>query len=162
MTPPSLNELGFSNAVLLYPAATVLHVLEEWPRFPRWARRFASPRYSDGEYVRTHALTIVLAVSAALVLRAAPRPTLVLAFFALLFGPAVTCNALFHAGASLASRTYCAGVATGLLLYLPLSALLATQALHEGLVTAPALAAAYGIAIVVHTLEVGHTVFKRW
>src|SRR5215471_8578581 len=46
------------DAVWLYPVATVLHVREEWPGFPGWARRFASTRYTDREYVAVHAATI--------------------------------------------------------------------------------------------------------
>lgn len=154
--------MTFRTVVLLYPLATVLHVAEEWPRFPRWARRFASPRYSDREYVITHVLTVAVALGSAVILAMSPHPWVVLGFFALVFGPAVTCNAVFHCGATVVSRAYCAGAVTGVTLYLPLSLVLATLALREGLVTGPALAAALAVAAVVHTLEVGHNVFKRW
>jgi hypothetical protein len=82
--------------------------------------------------------------------------------FALVLGPGVFCNAFFHAGASVVSGTRCPGVWTGLLVYLPLSALLATLALQEGLIGLPGLAAALAIAAVFHTLEVGRNVFRRW
>jgi hypothetical protein len=134
--------LSFRDAVLLFPLAVALHVFEEWPGFPAWARRFASPRYSDRAYAITHVFAIALALASMLLLRAFPAPWLVFAFFAFVFGPGVLCNAFFHAGASLASRTYCPGVVTGLAVYLPLFGLLATLAFH--------------------TLEVGHNVFERW
>jgi uncharacterized protein with HXXEE motif len=163
VTPDVLLERArLQDAVLLYPVATVLHVLEEWPRFPRWARRFASPRYGDREYVVTHVFTIALAVAAALVVRAAPSGPVVFTVFALVVGPAGFCNALFHAGATVVSRSYCAGVVTGLVLYLPLTVLLAALTLREGVLGPAGLAAAGAVAAVAHLVEVGHGVFKRW
>jgi hypothetical protein len=106
--------------------------------------------------------TVALAATAALAVRAFPRPWVVFLFFAALFGPAVFCNALFHAGATVASRRYCPGVVTGLVAYLPLAALLAILAVRDGLIAPAALGGALLAAAVVHTLEVGHNVFKRW
>ena len=54
------------------------------------------------------------------------------------------------------------GVVTGLLVYLPLSVLLALLAVRDGLIGGPAMTAALSVALVFHTLEVGHNVFKRW
>ncbi len=157
-----LVEPGFRDAVLLFPLAVVLHVYEEWPGFPRWARRFASPGYSDRAYSLTHAFAVASAVGVALLLRAWPAPWLLFGFFALLFGPGVFCNALFHAGASVWSRTYCPGAVTGLLVYLPFSLWLAALALHDGLIGASALALTLPVAVAFHTLEVGRNVFARW
>ncbi len=157
-----LSQLAFRDAVLAFPLAVLLHVFEEWPCFPRWARRFASPRYSDRAYVVTHLFAVALALVSALVVRSLPLPWVVFAFFALIFGPGVFCNALFHLGASVATRSYCAGALTGLVLYMPLSLLLAALAVREGLMSVPALVAALCVAVVFHTLEVGHNVFARW
>jgi len=101
-------------------------------------------------------------LGAAVLLRSFPSPWLVFAFFALLLLPGTFCNALFHLGASVATRTYCAGALTGLVVYVPLSLLLAVLAVQEGLMSASALVAALGVAAVFHTLEVGHNVFERW
>jgi hypothetical protein len=109
-----LGALAFRDAVLLFPAAVALHVLEEWPGFPRWARRHASPTYSDRAYLVTHAFAIGGALALALLLRVCSPPWL------------------------------------------------ASLALREGLVGAPALALACGVAAVFHVLEVGHNVFARW
>jgi len=159
---PGLSQICFGDAVLAFPLAVLLHVLEEWPRFPVWARRFGSPRYSDRAYVVTHVFAVALAVVAAHVVRTFPLPWVVFTFFALVFGPGVFCNALFHLGASVVTRTYCAGAVTGLVVYVPLSLLLAGLALEEGIVGPPALLAALCVAAVFHTLEVGHNVFERW
>lgn len=77
-------------------------------------------------------------------------------------GPGVFSNALFHTGASLVSRTYCPGVITSLVAYLPLSSTLAWLALREHLLSVPSLLALLPLVSAFHTLEVGHNVFKRW
>lgn len=158
----ALSHTSFDKAVLFFPVVVSLHVLEEWPGFPRWARRFASPMYSDREYIVSHILAIVLAVGSVVLIRAFPRSWMRYGFLAFMFGPGVFCNALFHAGASALTRTYCPGVLTGLLLYIPLSALLAFLGLRDGLFTATSLITALAVAGTFHIIEVGHNVFKRW
>ncbi len=155
-------ELMFRNAVALYPLATLLHILEEWPRFPRWARRFASPQYSDREYQLTHVAAVAIAAVVFLLLSNFTRSWLVFLFFAFVFGPGVFWNAFFHMAATIRTRAYCAGVVTGLLIYLPLSLLLGRLALREGLISAPLLSIALAVALAAHIVEVGHNVFKRW
>lgn len=153
---------GFRDAVLALPALVALHVFEEWPGFPRWARRFASPDYSDRSYLVTHAVALAGALATALLVRAFPAPWLLFAFFALWLGPGVFCNGFFHLGASWASRRYCPGVVTGVLLYVPYSLWLAALAVHEGRIGGTALALALPIAAAFHALEVGRNVFARW
>ena len=152
----------FLDALLAIPLAVALHVFEEWPGFPRWARRFASPRYSGRAYLVTHAFAVGGVLGLARLLRTFSPPWLVFGFFALLFLPGVLCNAFFHAGASALTRTYCPGAITGAFLYVPFALWLAGLAVHEGLSSPPALGAAFAIAVVFHTLEVGHNVFERW
>ena len=107
-------------------------------------------------------LTLAVAIGSATAVSLAPRPAVVLLFFAFVFGPAVVWNACFHLGATLWSRTYCPGTVTGALLYLPLGVALAGAAVRDGLATPGWLGAALGVALVAHAAEVGHTVFKRW
>jgi hypothetical protein len=97
--------VAFRHAVLLLPAASLLHVLEEWPRFPRWARRFASDRYSDREYGIVHAVTLVAALGSAVLLSRFPETWLLFALTALVIGPGMFWNGFFHLGATLPSRT---------------------------------------------------------
>ena len=158
----ALPHMSFGQAVVLFPLAVSLHVLEEWPGFPRWARRFASEKYSDREYIVTHILAIVLAVGSVVLIRAFPNNWMLFGFWAFMFGPGIVCNALFHAGATALTRTYCPGVITSLLVYVPLSALLVFLALREGLFTGTLLMAALAVAGILHAIEVGHNVFKRW
>lgn len=154
--------MGFRSAVLLLPVLSLLHVLEEWPRFPRWARRFASDRYTDREYVIVHAVSIAIAGATGVLLSWFPARWLSFALVALVIGPATFWNSLFHLGATLVTRSYCAGVLTGIALYLPFSAALARQALREGVISPALLAVALLLALAFHVLEVGHSVFKRW
>ena len=158
----SAHASSFEHVVVLFPVAQALHVWEEWPGFPRWARRFASSQYSDREYVITHVAAVSTALLAVLLVRALPNPIVIFGFFALIFGPGVSWNAMFHTGAALRSRTYCPGVVTVLLVYVPLSVVLGVLAVRDGFIGAPTLAAAYALALVFHVLEVGHNVFKRW
>ncbi len=154
--------LTFGDAALCYPLITAAHVLEEWHRFPAWAQRFASPRYSRREYERTHVATLVVATSGALLVRIIPGSWSTLVFFGLLFGPAVACNALFHIGASVVTRTFCPGVVTSAVLYVPATVVLIAAVLRDALLGPVALGATLAVAAVLHVLEVGHNVFKRW
>src|SRR5439155_3824007 len=99
--------VSFAEALALFPAAVALHVYEEWPRFPQWARRFASATYSDRDYIATHVLAIVAAIAFVMLVRAFPSPTMLFVFFAMVFGPGVFCNAWFHLGATILSGTHC-------------------------------------------------------
>src|SRR5262247_2796157 len=152
----------FRHAVLLLPSASLPHVLEEWPRFPRWARQFASDRYTDREYAIVHAISLGIALSSGVLLASFPSTWLLFALTALVIGPAMFWNAFFHLGATLATRRYCAGLVTGVVLYLPLSAVMAQSAVREGLIRPGLLLTAGALALVFHVVEVGHSVFKRW
>jgi hypothetical protein len=155
-------DLPFRTAVLLYPLATIAHVLEEWPGFVAWAQRFASVTYSPREYVTTHIAAVFLSTLAALAVRTVPGMGSGLLFFGVLFGPSITCNALFHIGGTVLTRTYCPGVVTSLLLYLPATVVLIGAALRDGVLSPTVLVATMLFAAVFHVAEVGHNLFKRW
>src|SRR5262249_32662206 len=141
--------MAFRDAVLLLPVASFLHVLEEWPRFPRWARRFASDRFSDREYMSIHAISLLAALASALVLSHFPATWLLFALTAVVIGPGIFWNSFFHLVATLGSRTYCAGLLTGMALYVPLCAVLARQAIRDGLISPALLVTALGVALAV-------------
>jgi hypothetical protein len=157
-----LSHLSLVQVLVLFPLCVVVHVAEEWPGFPRWARRFGSAQYSDHEYITTHVAAVVLAIGAVGIVRWFPTTTVLFGFLAVVFGPGVFCNAWFHLGATVLSRTYCPGVITGVLVYLPLSLMVIVSGMRDGLFTSRFLLAALAVAAVFHTLEVGHNVFKRW
>ncbi|MEO8130392.1 MAG: hypothetical protein ABI822_25050 [Bryobacteraceae bacterium] len=56
------------------------------------------------------------------------NPVIVFLILAFAFAPAIFFNTVFHAGASLLTTTYCRGVLTVVLIYLPLFALISTHA----------------------------------
>jgi hypothetical protein len=158
-----MASLDFATAIGLFPLAVALHVADEWlGGFPRWARRFASPAYSDRKYLITHAVAIGGSAAFALLVTTFPAPWLIWLFVASWFAPGVTWNAFFHAGASLRSRELCPGALTGVALYLPLSAALYSELLRERLLSPQALGIALLAAAAFHTLEVRRSVFSRW
>ena len=71
-------------------------------------------------------------------------------------------NALFHLGATIRYRQYCPGAITGMVLYLPLAIVLLALSIREAAIGPQAVVWALTVAAVFHTLEVGHSVFKRW
>ena len=154
--------MTFSDAFVLFPVVQAAHVWEEWPGFPRWARRFGSSGYTDREYLVTHALAIAAAIAVVFLVRAFPNRVIVFTTFALALGPGIACNAVFHLGATAISRHYCPGAITSIGLYIPLAAWLIALALREGLLSPAAVTIALAIAAVFHALEVSHNVFERW
>jgi uncharacterized membrane protein YoaK (UPF0700 family) len=154
--------MTFVQAFALFPIVQAAHVWEEWPGFPKWARRFASDRYTDRQYIVTHAVAIASAIAVVLVVRTFPARSVVFLAFAFAFGPGIGCNAVFHLGATVISRQYCPGAVTSIVLYFPLTLWLMVLALREDLMSPTTAMIALAIAGVFHAVEVGHNVFKRW
>jgi hypothetical protein len=154
--------IDFGYALFLLPLATALHVRDEWPGFPQWARRFASPSYGDREYITVHALAIAISLATPLLFASFPRRWVAVSLVAFVLAPNLICNALFHIGASFVSRTPCPGVLTSVAVYLPLGCWLLTLALRDGLLSTTTLGASLAVAAFWHTIEVGHNVFKLW
>ena len=157
-----IDGFTFRQAVWLFPPAFLLHVVEEWPRFTRWAQTHASKQLTRRDYNTTPIAGVCASLLSATLVSRCPNPWMVFVFFAFMFAPGVFFNALFHAGASILTRTYCPGAITAALIYLPLSILLTELAYAEGLLGQFTLAAALLIAGLFHTWEVGHNVFKAW
>jgi len=152
----------FRQAVWLFPPAFILHVVEEWPQFTRWAQTYASGQFTRRDYNAIHVAGVFASVLGATLVWLFPNPAVVLLFSTFLFAPSACFNALFHAGASLLTQTYCPGVVTAILIYLPLFILLIERAYAERLLTPLTLAASLLVAGLFHTWEVGHNVFKAW
>jgi hypothetical protein len=157
-----LSEIAFRHAVWLFCPAFALHVTEEWPRFTGWAKEHASRQFTQRDYNAVHIAGILISALSAAIVSLFPHSAVVFLFFAFVFAPSVFFNTLFHAGASLLTRTYCPGVITALLIYVPLFVLLTERAYRESLLTPGAIAATLLLAGVFHTWEVGHNVFKAW
>ena len=156
---PSLN-LG--QTVWLFCPAFALHVLEEWPRFTGWAKRYASPHFTQRDYNLIHAAGVVASLLTPLIVWRFPNRPVIFIFFAFVFAPSVLFNTIFHVCTSVLTRSYCPGVITAVVIYLPLFAVITDLAYKEGLLGIGNLLVTLVIAGVFHTWEVGHNVFKAW
>jgi len=157
-----IDGFTFRQAVWLFPPAFMLHVVEEWPQFTCWAQTHTSEQFTRRDYNAIHVAGIFASILGATLVWLFPNPAVVLLFFTFLFAPSVFFNALFHAGASLLTRTYCPGVVTAILIYLPLFILLIERVHAERLLAPFTLTTSLLVARLFHTWEVGHSVFKAW
>jgi hypothetical protein len=157
-----LSDVTFRDAVWLYPPAFTLHVLEERPRFTGWAKRYASPLFTQRDYDTIHVAGIVGAIVSATILWAFPTRMVVFTFFAFMFTPGLLFNTIFHAGATFVTGEYCPGIVTAVTVYVPVFYFLSRLAWRENLLDSRMVIFALIIAAVFHTWEVGHNVFKAW
>jgi len=154
------SELTFRNAVWLFPVAFLLHVFEEWPHFTAWARRYASNLFTQQDYEMIHIAGIIGAFVLAALVSRFPNRLIVFLFFA--FAPGLFCNTLFHIGGTVLTRTYCPGVITATIIYLPVFFFVSHCAMSENLLDAKSVTTALLVAGAFHFWEVGHNVFKAW
>lgn len=112
----SLSAVTLQGAMWLFPVVFALHVREEWPCFPTWAQRYASAAFTRRQYVAIHLTGLIAAVLVPILWRLFPRPAVAFPLFAFVLIPSMGWNAVFHAGATVVSRTYCPGLITALTL----------------------------------------------
>jgi hypothetical protein len=105
--------------LLLLPASFLVHIAEEWwagEGFPAWAARVAGSPISPLRYLLINGVAWPL--FALLTVLGILRPRW--AWFPTAFATMVVINAGLHALGTLATRAYSPGLASGLLLYLPI------------------------------------------
>lgn len=144
----------------LFPLFAFLHFSEEAPWFTRWAKTYASAKFSFAHWLKIHALGFVFAIMFSCVTVTFPNRVVIFSFFAVGLASTIW-NAVFHLGASLIHRTYCPGVITAVLFYPFLFGKLSGLALRSGLIGFWPWLMALGIAGVVHVLDVLHNVYFR-
>jgi hypothetical protein len=138
--------------------AYLAHVSEEAPGFTEWAKRNASPRYTQREFVRVNMLGFASSVAATrAVARSQSRP-LDRAYYTLVVTQQAVFNAIFHSGATLAFREYSPGLVTSLLT-VPLWRRLTRAALAEHRLTKRDVLACTLVAGIVHAGVVARQVF---
>ena len=109
------------RAVILLPIAFLLHLAEEWfGGFPAWASTFLGSEISTERFLLINALGFALFVVGTLVALLSPH----MAWFGVSLAALVGLNGVLHGLASLVAGSYSPGTVTGLLLYIPLSAIL--------------------------------------
>ena len=103
--------------IILFPATYLLHIAEEyWGGFALRATELTGLAVPETAFLAANSLFWVLMSSAVvLVLRRPSHAPLVVALATI-----VTINAMLHIGGSLLSASYSPGLATGVLLWLPL------------------------------------------
>jgi hypothetical protein len=154
----SLRGLPFHHAVWLFPLATALHFLEEAPHFADWASKYAWRGYTHQLWRRIHGLGMVFTTAFCALASIFPNCYVVFLLFALCLSESVL-NSLFHLGATAFSGVYCPGLITALLVYPPLYWYLSQLAYREGLLTNTLSVVAFLIAVFIHTVDVGTSVF---
>jgi hypothetical protein len=150
--------LSFDATARRFVPIFALHVAEEAPGFTAWARRRASERFSQRDFVVNNALGLaVTAVTTAAVQRSSARP-LTLAYGTLVATQQGVFNTLLHGGSTLAFREYSPGLVTSLA-----SAVLwprmTRAALAEARLTRRDVRRAIAVAGVVHVAVVARQVF---
>ena len=149
---------SFQHAVWFFPPAFALHVLEEAPRFTRWARRYASKRFTHRDFVRNNALGMASGLILCAAVSFFPHPALALAFFALVVWQAGF-NTLFHVATTAAYGVYSPGLITSLTLYPALCWHLSRLAHRDGVLSDATGAAAFITGGVLHAYVVAVQVY---
>jgi hypothetical protein len=148
------------SAQRLLPAAFALHVLEEAPGFTDWARRHASSRYTQRDFVLNNALGLAFTGAAtAAVTRVESRPAFV-AWWSLVLTQQALFNTAFHAGTTVAWRERSPGLVTSAALFLPLWAHVTRLALRRALLTRRSALAGAAVGGAVHAAAVAQQVFR--
>jgi hypothetical protein len=148
------------RAALTFLGAFALHVLEEAPGFTAWARRHASERYTQRDFVRNNALGLGITGAATCVLaRSYRRGGVFPVYYSTIFTQQALFNTVFHAGTTVAWRTYSPGLITSLTLFLPLWLRTTHLALDSGLITRRGAVLASALAGTIHAGAVARQVF---
>lgn len=150
--------LSFRQAIWLFPPTFALHVLEEVPGFTAWVRRYASPHYTQRNFIRDNGLGLLMGLLFCALLSFYSHPWLVFLFFVLCAAQSLV-NILFHLGTTAAFRAYSPGLITALLPYPPLFYYLARLAVQEGLLGTAGVLWATVLAAALHAGVVAKTVF---
>jgi hypothetical protein len=143
----------------LVPATFLAHVAEEAPGFTSWARRNASSRYRQRDFVRDNTLGAVLTLAGTAVAARHSDRRVFGAFYTGLVAPQMLGNSIFHAGATVAYREYSPGLLTALALFLPLWAAVTRGALSDGLMTRRGTITANLAATALHAATVADQVY---
>lgn len=143
----------------LVPAVFALHVAEEAPGFTRWARRHASPRYSQREFVRNNAAGLALTLAGTAALARRPTRPVVFAYFATVLTQQALWNTVFHAATTVAYRAYSPGLVSAVGGFLPLWWGLSRHARRAGLLPARAELGAAAIGGAIHATAVAQQVY---
>lgn len=149
--------LRFHRLIWLMPAAFAPHIAEEYGTgFPDWVTQTLGGAMTAGAFLTNNALFMVILLS--LTAWAAWRPSPVSAFVLLSWASGnLFWNAVFHLATTALYGRYSPGLVTAVLLYLPVSLLVAQTALRDRVLPQGAFAGAVciGGALMLLVIEVG-------
>ncbi len=133
--------------VILLPLALLLHQVEEWfGGFPAWASTLLGSEITPERFLLINALGLAVFVVGALAARLSPQ----MAWFGVSLAALVGLNGVLHGLASLSTGSYSPGTVTGLLLYIPLSAIVLRSS--AGRLSRPVFTGSVVFGVLVHAL----------
>jgi hypothetical protein len=133
--------------VILLPVAVLLHQIEEWfGGFPAWATIILGSEISPERFLSVNALGLAIFVVGTLAALLSPH----MAWLGVSLAALIGLNGVLHAFASLATESYSPGTITGLLLFVPLSALLLRSSARR--LSRAAFAGSVVFGVLVHAL----------
>ena len=135
------------RAVILLPIALLLHQVEEWFwGFPAWISAILDTNLSPERFLTINTLGLILFVFGALAALLSPH----MAWLGVSLATLVGVNGLLHGVLSLVAGSYSPGTVTGLLLYVPLSAILLWSSVRR--LSRPVFVGAVVFGILLHGL----------
>lgn len=122
---PSHHESFIGNWAWLFPLCYLIHIAEEYcGGFPLWIARFWGVQSSNSNFLSWNGgAWLMMSVGVLLVLKTKSYRWLLVAF-----GTALLINGTVHAVASVLTRSYSPGLISGLLLFIPLGAVVLFRA----------------------------------
>jgi Protein of unknown function with HXXEE motif len=149
---------SFRAVARLFVLAFAVHVAEEAPGFTAWAKRNASERYTQRDFVRNNALGFVSTAAATAAVIRSDNRTLQMAYYTVVVTQQALFNAVFHAVSTIAFRQYSPGLITSLV-NAGLWRRLTRSALAEGRIAERDLPACIVAAGALHAAVVARQVF---
>ena len=151
--------MTFRRIARVLPVGYAVHVAEEAPGFTAWARRHASERYTQRDFVVINAAGIVMTGAGTTIALRARHRAVFLAYYAGMVTQQAVFNAVFHVAATAAFRAYSPGAVSSVGLVLPVWVRLTRAALRERLLTRRSMAVSLAIGGAIHAVVVAQQVF---
>lgn len=155
-----MKTMTFRKAMWLAPLAYAIHIAEEAPGFATWASAHFADGFTTAQFVKNN--LVVMGILLGWVIAHFLLQRKWTAFFVLLqTSSGMFHNAIFHIGMTLYLGVYSPGVVTSVLLYLPISLLLAWLTFREKIISIPLLVVAVILGAVSHAAFVYSQLFTE-
>lgn len=162
MRDAPIRSASFSRASWTMAGVFALHVAEEAPGFASWARRNASPRYTDSDFAQINSLGLAITTLGTAAVNRWTGRRVYLGYHTFVLTQQALFNPLFHAGTTVAYAEYSPGLVTSVCLFWPLWWRITSIAMRDGrlsrrasLLSAVAAGAIHGAAVARQVYFVG-------